>query len=480
MVDLLDEYLRQMGQISHNYAEVLGRTDIDLQDVSLIFQNMNADLDQLAEYVKNAGSVPCVIQVSKYPIPRKDHFNFMDPEIRKRPMYSNFNELSDEEKEIFKAENININNNQRDVIKRPGNRLFGGLASGKRSKLSSSELMRKVHSVVMTTSGFLAPVCEGKLPESWTSVENHREFYEEPEISIIDEYKNENLKLPVRESTNLIINTEIPKIKISKVESLANLPQEREKWSVNSVNTPNLSPENQLSLKNKQITDKNDELKKFKEKNKKHRKDKKKAKEDDIIIVYPLDTPVSQSLEKKSIKDKNIKISSNLYSPILPSGVKLEKIEEKKKCKADTKINSAKSSEDLVEKVTLEFPEEIDDAESDLVILPSLVVKRKVKQKKILKNVKKRRKQVEKVLTVVAPKYGTDGKRIWICPPCGREDDGTPMIGCDDCNDWFHWVCIGMRVPPPDEANWYCKPCLAKKRKEGTGGSKKKSQGVIL
>lgn len=29
--------------------------------------------------------------------------------------------------------------------------------------------------------------------------------------------------------------------------------------------------------------------------------------------------------------------------------------------------------------------------------------------------------------------------QVWICPACGRVDDGTPMIGCDGCDAWYHW-----------------------------------------
>lgn len=32
-----------------------------------------------------------------------------------------------------------------------------------------------------------------------------------------------------------------------------------------------------------------------------------------------------------------------------------------------------------------------------------------------------------------------DGEKVWICPACGRQDDGSPMIGCDDCDAWYHW-----------------------------------------
>jgi transcription initiation factor TFIID subunit 3 len=32
-----------------------------------------------------------------------------------------------------------------------------------------------------------------------------------------------------------------------------------------------------------------------------------------------------------------------------------------------------------------------------------------------------------------------DGNKVWICPACGGQDDGSPMIGCDDCDAWYHW-----------------------------------------
>ncbi|KAL6032911.1 hypothetical protein STEG23_000822, partial [Scotinomys teguina] len=30
------------------------------------------------------------------------------------------------------------------------------------------------------------------------------------------------------------------------------------------------------------------------------------------------------------------------------------------------------------------------------------------------------------------------GNQIWICPGCNKPDDGSPMIGCDGCDDWYH------------------------------------------
>lgn len=31
------------------------------------------------------------------------------------------------------------------------------------------------------------------------------------------------------------------------------------------------------------------------------------------------------------------------------------------------------------------------------------------------------------------------GNQVWICPTCGKKDDGSPMIGCDGCDAWYHW-----------------------------------------
>lgn len=36
-------------------------------------------------------------------------------------------------------------------------------------------------------------------------------------------------------------------------------------------------------------------------------------------------------------------------------------------------------------------------------------------------------------------KQDSEGNQVWICPACGRVDDGTPMIGCDGCDAWYHW-----------------------------------------
>lgn len=49
-------------------------------------------------------------------------------------------------------------------------------------------------------------------------------------------------------------------------------------------------------------------------------------------------------------------------------------------------------------------------------------------------------------------------------------DDGTPMIGCDGCDAWYHWVCVGIQVPPDATEDWYCRVCIVKKQEMQAGG----------
>ncbi|XP_030072005.1 transcription initiation factor TFIID subunit 3 [Microcaecilia unicolor] len=56
------------------------------------------------------------------------------------------------------------------------------------------------------------------------------------------------------------------------------------------------------------------------------------------------------------------------------------------------------------------------------------------------------------------------GNKMWICPGCKKLDDGSPMIGCDDCDDWYHWPCVGISDAPPDEEKWFCPKCNSKKK----------------
>lgn len=67
-----------------------------------------------------------------------------------------------------------------------------------------------------------------------------------------------------------------------------------------------------------------------------------------------------------------------------------------------------------------------------------------------------------------------DGK-VWICPACGRPDDGSPMIGCDGgCDEWFHWPCVEVVAQPPDDQPWFCRGCTDKLAAAASSGKDKK------
>lgn len=63
------------------------------------------------------------------------------------------------------------------------------------------------------------------------------------------------------------------------------------------------------------------------------------------------------------------------------------------------------------------------------------------------------------------------GNQVWICPACGRVDDGSPMIGCDGCDNWYHWLCVGIEVAPESSEDWFCRVCINTQRKEMLGGT---------
>ena len=58
------------------------------------------------------------------------------------------------------------------------------------------------------------------------------------------------------------------------------------------------------------------------------------------------------------------------------------------------------------------------------------------------------------------------------CPECGLRDDGSPMIGCDGCDSWVHWTCVGITREPPDDEKWFCPTCV----KSRQSGKKKKGR----
>ncbi|XP_032688842.1 transcription initiation factor TFIID subunit 3-like isoform X2 [Odontomachus brunneus] len=199
MVDLLQEYLLRISRLTHQYSEILGRTEPNLDDLGLAFRYMNIDIQELAEYVKNVDSVPCPIQVPQYPVRRENHLNFLKPgsrEVVTRPVYIHEHlpamyPIAEEEYVAEKSESLtngtadltpssgtsssNSNNTSphrlspQGIFKRPGDPISFESSVIKRAKVvEEGRPLREISSVMMTTSGFLSPAREGKLPEART------------------------------------------------------------------------------------------------------------------------------------------------------------------------------------------------------------------------------------------------------------------------------------------------------------------------
>uniref|UniRef100_H0XHI2 Transcription initiation factor TFIID subunit 3 n=1 Tax=Otolemur garnettii TaxID=30611 RepID=H0XHI2_OTOGA len=84
---------------------------------------------------------------------------------------------------------------------------------------------------------------------------------------------------------------------------------------------------------------------------------------------------------------------------------------------------------------------------------------------------------VRSVVTETIGRYMIQGEwveQIWICPGCNKPDDGSPMIGCDNCSDWYHWPCVGITAAPPEEVQWFCLKCASKRKAKK---HKKRKQG---
>lgn len=46
------------------------------------------------------------------------------------------------------------------------------------------------------------------------------------------------------------------------------------------------------------------------------------------------------------------------------------------------------------------------------------------------------------------------------CQLCNDADEKDKMIGCDDCQHWFHKSCANVPKDPPKKQEWFCPRCV--------------------
>ncbi|XP_049805860.1 transcription initiation factor TFIID subunit 3 isoform X1 [Schistocerca nitens] len=194
MIDLLQRYLVELGRVTHRYAELFGHTQPNLDDLGLAFREMGINLQDMEDYIKNVESVPCHGEIPKFPVPRDSHLNFLKPgsrEVVTRPVHVHehlppmYPEMEEDEYLLKQSPlSVDTSNNlgstsplsspKSNVFKRPGDPVSLENPVLKRTRMLMEEEgrpLREISSVMMTTSGFLSPAREGKLPESRTPLQ---------------------------------------------------------------------------------------------------------------------------------------------------------------------------------------------------------------------------------------------------------------------------------------------------------------------
>lgn len=214
------------------------------------------------------------------------------------------------------------------------------------------------------------------------------------------------------------------------------------------------------------------EQKKKKKDKKKEKKEKKKLKE------KVKDKGKEKIKEKVKIKEKEktkeeVKIKEK---PKCTNKVPKIKLKLGSRMETITKILTfEKPPEEIVTIVSEPEPMEIVDVESksdisvdiSCDISPPKIPVQKIKTKIITKPIQLSIPPVTET-SVPAFYYDEGGNQVWICPMCTKPDDGSPMIGCDGCDVWYHWVCVGIQCPP-DCAVWFCPKCLTKRSQQPKG-----------
>lgn len=219
-------------------------------------------------------------------------------------------------------------------------------------------------------------------------------------------------------------------------------------------------------LKNKEKLEKKkekDASKKIKVKNKnKIKKDRKLTNEKQDIptedpsvpkLKLKLGNPNSPQASTSGILSPKIVIKPIVKHDDIPKSPVRDPSPELAKISALTSKSSKKQSKINSETPTISFSKPVEPITISKNDKSFGNIKIKPKNKE-----KQKSKKSEEKSKPAAFYYDDEGNQVWVCPACGAQDDGSPMIGCDGCDAWYHWVCVGIKSAP-ESAKWFCDTC---------------------
>ncbi|XP_050537309.1 transcription initiation factor TFIID subunit 3-like [Daktulosphaira vitifoliae] len=528
MRDMLHHYIVDLSVQIKKYSEHNNCLVPGINDVEKAFLQKRISLAELRRYIKQTGSVKFPHSLPPLNISGKSTFNIMKPgsrEIVTRPIHFHEHLPTLYSEQIEEEQIVNKKEKQQEVkiIKHEQS-----------DEEIMHKRLREISSVVMTSGGFLSPSREGKLAESkllpLCSIKTEN-FEKNSTLSAITETKSEllpkkliskkklnktkkiksksnkkhslsnNSNSPVKKKNKKKLNVfiknkklkedpiEVPVLKdikepqsIAVNEELVKSPirvespiKEVSKLQTSSIKLEDVLPKfsffgslpqgpglipSTFPLKLKipevqpiipeietEIINKK-ELKKKKKEKKKERKEKKKKKEKSSQKVPKIKLKLGMPIE-------TVKENDSIINPVVENISTKPKIEQ---IKVDDNVTNIEQKSDV-------FVDILND-----VITPPKIPSQKIKVKIATKLTQSITTKSEKQ-PPPAFYYDEAGNQVWICPMCTKQDDGSPMIGCDGCDVWYHWVCVGIQCPP-DCAVWYCPVCLAKRAQQPSKGKR--------
>ncbi|KAL5260522.1 hypothetical protein ACHWQZ_G010605 [Mnemiopsis leidyi] len=295
----------------------------------------------------------------------------------------------------------------------------GGLTT--KIKIGKSGLSQS--SAVSITSPKPSMKLKLNIPSSSESVDHNNSVYSQPSLRI-----DETLFEPEEEKPP-IASLKIPKIKIKIGGNSLKSPDSPASFSSSTINSPEAAP-NPKPIKPLKI--------------KLPDPGSLSIKSEPVLPKSP--APIVKK-EKKEKKAKKVKTEPKIKEPKLKPEPKFIKSKEKVVPK-EKPVNLVIKSEPV--------PEPFDTPVTPL--LESSLVS-------------------ETVVSETVAQTGGDTIKIWYCPSCMLPDDGSPMVGCDKCDEWYHWPCVGLAQAPPDDLDWFCPPCKKQLNKPSKGrkpGGKRK------